>query len=108
MKVHELVEHWARRPEAGDVIEVPVAMSIEDAAKLEALAEMFTAGDARVIMRDLIHAALLELEGGFAYVPGERVVEHDEQGDPIHEDVGLTPRFLDLRKRHLARMLGKG
>jgi len=108
MRVSELVEHWARKPEAGEVIEMPVAMALDDAAKIEALAEMFAAGDSRAILRDLIHAALLEIEASFAYVPGERAVAYDEQGDPIFEDVGLTPRFIELKKRHLTRLRDKG
>lgn len=108
MRVSELVEHWARKPEAGEVIEVPIVMALDDAAKIEALAEMFAAGDSRTILRDLIHAALREVEASFAYVPGQRVVAQDEQGDPIYEDIGLTPRFVELRKRHFARLRGKG
>jgi hypothetical protein len=34
------------------------------------------------------------------YVPGERVISTDEQGDPIYEDVGPTPRFMQLAREH--------
>ena len=27
----------------------------------------------------------------------------DEQGDPLYEDIGPTPRYLDLTRRHLHR-----
>ncbi|MEW6765747.1 MAG: type 1 pili tip component [Pseudomonadota bacterium] len=107
MRVSELIQHWSQRSEAGRVQEVTVALGLEDAAKIEALAEMFAAGDARVILRDLIHAALLDVEAGFGYVPGERVVERDEQDDPIYEDAGPTPRFVELKKRHFARLQGE-
>jgi hypothetical protein len=29
------------------------------------------------------------------------VVATDEEGDPLYEDVGPTPRFLALSRRHL-------
>jgi hypothetical protein len=32
------------------------------------------------------------------------VVASDEQGDPLYEDIGLTPRFLALSRRHLQRL----
>jgi hypothetical protein len=35
------------------------------------------------------------------YVKGSTVVATDEEGDPLYEDVGPTPRFLALSRRHL-------
>ena len=34
------------------------------------------------------------------YVAGKRVISTDEQGDPIYEDVGPTPRFMSLTHAH--------
>jgi hypothetical protein len=34
-------------------------------------------------------------------VKGSTVVATDEEGDPLYEDVGPTPRFLALSRRHL-------
>jgi len=34
------------------------------------------------------------------YVAGKRVISTDEQGDPVYEDVGPTPRFMELARRH--------
>ena len=42
-----------------------------------------------------------ELEESFPYVQGQHVVATDEEGDPLYEDVGPTPRFLALSRRHL-------
>jgi hypothetical protein len=28
------------------------------------------------------------------------VISTDEQGDPVYEDVGPTPRFMELARRH--------
>jgi len=37
-------------------------------------------------------------------VPGPQVIATDEQGDPIYEDIGPTPRFLELSRQHLHRL----
>ena len=42
------------------------------------------------------------------YVAGKRVISTDEQGDPIYEDVGPTPRFMQLTREHRARLAGSG
>jgi hypothetical protein len=34
-------------------------------------------------------------------VKGTTVVATDEEGDPLYEDIGPTPRFLALSRRHL-------
>ncbi len=33
------------------------------------------------------------------YVAGSKVISTDEQGDPVYEDVGLTPRFTELTRK---------
>jgi hypothetical protein len=34
------------------------------------------------------------------YEPGTRVISTDEQGDPVFEDTGPTPRFMELSRKH--------
>jgi len=34
------------------------------------------------------------------YVAGPRVISTDEHGDPVYEDVGPTPRFMELARLH--------
>ena len=34
------------------------------------------------------------------YVAGQRVIATDEQGDPVYEDSGPTPRFIELTRKH--------
>ena len=48
-----------------------------------------------------IGAALEELEASFPYIKGKQVIATDEEGDPLYEDVGPTPRFLTLSRRYL-------
>ena len=76
--------------------------------------------------RDRLHRALDEaLEGlpklnghptrrlphtaniSFPYVEGDRVISRDEEGDPVFEDVGHTPRFLGLVRKHMERLSGQ-
>ena len=74
---------------------------IEDAAKLQALAEMYPRRALADIITDLLSAALRDLESSLPYERGNKVVGTDEEGDPLYEDVGPTPRYLDLTRKHL-------
>ena len=48
------------------------------------------------LITDLISEALDEVETAMPYVAGEKVIREDDHGDPVYEDVGMTPRFLEL------------
>lgn len=107
MQVKELVQHW--RSEAGEPRtdrEYSLRLPLYDAAKVAALTEMFPGLTEERILTDLLSAALDDLGASFAYVRGDRVVAHDEEGDPIYEDAGLTPRFHELSRRHAERLKG--
>jgi hypothetical protein len=56
------------------------------------------------LLGELIGAAREELETSMPYVKGSQVVSTDEQGDPLYEDIGPTPRFLALSRRYLQEM----
>ncbi|MGE8419918.1 MAG: pilin assembly protein, partial [Pseudomonas sp.] len=45
-----------------------------------------------------------ELEASFPYIQGQQVIATDEEGDPLYEDIGPTPRFLALSRRYLHDM----
>ncbi len=38
------------------------------------------------------------------YVAGKRVIATDEQGDPVYEDAGPTPRFMELARQHRRKL----
>lgn len=102
MKIRELATHWeqtatGRLTKTGYTIQ----LDVEAAARLAALAEMYPKHHPEELLGELIGAALEELEASFPYVQGSRVISTDEEGDPLYEDVGATPRFLELSKRHL-------
>ncbi len=108
MKVVELIEMWDREA-AGDLTqsEYAVRLPLEDAAKLEALAEMFPRRTREQLITELLSVALDEVVSGFPYVEGERVISRDEEGDPVFEDVGYTPRYLSLVGKHMERLGGR-
>lgn len=105
MKIRELLEAW--QDEASDPLtaeKYSARLPIYDAARLEALAELFPGRNTEQLLADLLSAALDEIEASFPYRRGERVVERDDQGDPIFEDIGLGPRFHDLTRSHAQRL----
>jgi len=53
----------------------------------------------RSIITDLLHAGLDEIAEAMPYEPGPKVISRDDQGDPAYEDIGLTPRFVELTRR---------
>ncbi|MCS4505014.1 type 1 pili tip component [Arhodomonas aquaeolei] len=105
MKLRDLLESWeesASEPRTRNAY--CVRLPVHDAAKLAALEEMYPGRSQEQIITDLLSTALDEIEAAFPYVQGGRVVAEDEQGDPIYEDAGLTPRFQTLARKHLERL----
>ncbi|AMO68109.1 putative type 1 pili tip component [gamma proteobacterium BDW918] len=104
MKVRELLSLWEETASGtltADCYEV--RLSIKDAARLNALAELFPRRNIEELITDLLSAALDEMESVMPYRQGTKVVATDEQGDPLYEDVGPTPRYLSLTEKHLNR-----
>ncbi len=101
MKIKALAQHWEKQAKATMTTEeYSLRLPLEDAAKISALAEMYPKRTKSEIIGELLSAALEELETSFPYIAGNKVVEKDEMGDPLYEDVGPTPRFLDLSKKY--------
>jgi len=102
MKVSELATIWEDTA-SGQLTHssYTLHLSIEDAAKLEALAEMYPKRPTELLLSDLISAALNDLEISMPYIKGNKVIARDEMGDPMFEDLGPTPRFLELTRKHL-------
>jgi hypothetical protein len=103
MKINALVKLWEDNATARlTKKEYHLRLPLQDAARIAALAEMYPKRNQEEIIGELLSAALDELETSFPYVKGTRVVAEDEQGDPMFEDLGPTPRFLDLSKKFMA------
>lgn len=101
MKFKDLLDSWSQsaRP-VKTAREYAIRLNVDDAARIHALADLFPGHSEEDILSDLLSVALQEVEGAMPYRPGPKVISHDEQGDPIYEDVGLTPRFGELVKKY--------
>ena len=73
-----------------------IRLDIDDAARVKALAALFPGIDEETVIADLLRAALDAVEAAMPYQPGERVIQEDDYGDPVYEDAGLTPRYVEL------------
>jgi len=83
-----------------------VRLPVDDAAQLAALAEMFPGRAPEQLISELLGQALKEVAAAMPYVPGQRVISTDEQGDPLYEDIGPTPRFMQLTRGHRRALEG--
>jgi hypothetical protein len=102
MKIRELAQHWEQNA-AGTLSRTGhvLHLDLESEARLAALIDMYPKRTAEELLGELVAAALEELEASFPYVQGRQVIATDEEGDPLYEDVGPTPRFLSLSRQHL-------
>ncbi len=108
MSFKELLESWRASAAAPRTAKAyAVHLPVDDAARLGALADMFPGRTAEQLITELLGAALKEVAAAMPYVPGQRVISPDEQGDPLFEDVGPTPRFMDLTRQHRRKLQAK-
>jgi hypothetical protein len=96
-----LLQSWRETAaEPHTATQYAVRLPVDDAARLAALADMFPGRTPEQLITDLLGAALQELETAMPYIPGQKVISTDEQGDPLYEDSGPTPRFMELTRKH--------
>jgi hypothetical protein len=100
VKFKALLDHWKKDPPpVRTAREYAMRLPLEDAARLHALAELFPGRSVETLVTDLLHAALDEIVAAMPYEAGPKIISHDDQGDPVYEDVGLTPRFAELTRK---------
>lgn len=104
MTIKELVGLWEENAQ-GRLTEdhYQINLTLEDAAKIDALSDMYPRRTKEQLLSELVSAALAELERSFPYIAGNEVATLDEFGDPIYKDTGPTPAFQTLTRKHLAR-----
>jgi hypothetical protein len=105
VKFKPLLERWKK--EAGpqlSVEEYAVLLPMDDASRIQALVALFPGRSATEIITDLLHVALDEIAAAMPYEAGPRVISRDDHGDPVYEDVGLTPRFVELTRQFQRRL----
>lgn len=108
VKFKALLDSWKQkagpaRTQNSYAVKLPVA----DAARLQALAEMFPGRALEDIITDLLHVSLDEIAEAMPYVRGPKVISQDDHGDPVYEDVGPTPRFMELARKHKKALQAK-
>ena len=97
----DLLESWRQSAGAPRTARsYAVRLPVDDAAQLAALADMFPGRAPEQLISELLTVALKELAAAMPYVAGKRVISTDEHGDPVYEDIGPTPRFIELARLH--------
>ena len=105
MSFKNLVDSWnARREPAKTRQGYAVKLPLNDASRLHALADLYPDVTTERLITDLVSAALDEVEAAMPYVPGERIIREDDHGDPVYEDAGMTPEFLERVRKHRQRL----
>lgn len=108
MNIKELLNDWAAHScSTEETADIYIKLPFEKMAGILALVDMFPGRTREQIIIDLLGLALNEIEEEFPYIKGDRIITEDEFGDPVYEDVGLTPRFLELTKSHLKGLKSK-
>lgn len=103
MTIKELAGLWKDHAQGRFTEEqYSINLTLEDAAKIDALSEMYPRRTKEQLVSELLSAALSELETSFPYIAGKEVATVDEFGDPIYKDEGPTPAFQVLTRKHLA------
>jgi hypothetical protein len=101
----ELLERWQQDASGTrTAAEYSVRLPLDAAARLHALADIFPGRTREQLITDLLGVALQELAAAIPYVQGKKVISNDEQGDPLYEDVGLTPRMIELTRKHRKKL----
>jgi len=105
----ELLEQWQQtaRPVL-TASEYAIRLPIDDAARLQALVDMYPGTSREQIITDLLSAALKELAASMPYVKGSKVISTDEHGDPVYEDAGPTAKFVELTRKHRKKLAAPG
>lgn len=108
MNVRDLMSSWesaSHKTGADQTFELK--LSLKDAARIEALVGLYKGLNRDEVLSQLVGVALDEVERQMPYKQGKKVVCHDELGDPMYEDVGLTPRYLKLRHEYAQTIQNK-
>jgi hypothetical protein len=104
-KFKALLDRWKKdTPPATTAQEYAVRLNLDDAARLHALAALFPGQRLEDLITDLLHAALDETAAAMPYEAGPKVISQDDHGDPVYEDAGLTPRFVELTREFRKRL----
>jgi hypothetical protein len=100
VKFKPLLDRWKKDPAPIRTLrEYAIRLDVDDAARLHALAELFPGQPIETIISDLLRTSLDEIAAAMPYERGSKVISRDDHGDPLYEDIGLTPRFVELTRK---------
>jgi hypothetical protein len=100
-RLEQLLEKWQSEAAKAELAqELTINLNQTDAARVNALADLYPKLTSEEVVVKLLNIALDEVEASFPYIKGTKVVAQDEEGDPIYEDQGLTPKYLELTRKH--------
>jgi len=103
--MRNLIKYWEANSHSKSATkEMNVSLTIRDLARICALADIYSGRTKEQIVSDLVAAALDEIEEAFPYVQGSKVIAEDEFGEPVYEDIGVTPKFEVLTMKHLSML----
>jgi hypothetical protein len=102
-RVKQLLNEWVLASQSKPMVKsLTIKLTTQDYARVRALAELYTDRSEEQIISELLSAVLDEVEEALPYIPGKQVVAEDEFGDPVYEDIGLTRKFEQLKKKYAA------
>ena len=108
MKFKPLLVRWKKDAQpVRTVKEYAIRLELDDAARLHALAELFPGQPIEAIITDLLCAGLDEIAAAMPYERGPKVISLDDHGDPLFEDIGLTPRFVELTRKFKKNLMAE-
>jgi hypothetical protein len=100
VKFKSLLDRWKKTAAPQKTVrEYSIRLPVDDAARLHALKELFPGQTVEDLITDLLHAGLDEIAVAMPYERGAKVISRDDHGDPVYEDVGLTPKFVELSRK---------
>ena len=78
MSFRALLEKWQSQPAVTKTpAQYQIRLDVDDAARVEALADLFPGIDAETVIADLLSAALNATEAAMPYEPGDEAVAQD-------------------------------
>ncbi len=100
-KMRNLIKEWEENSRTRPTVkEITIQLTSRDNARICALAELYSGRTQEQLLSELVSTALDEFEEALPYIQGDKVIAKDDYGDPVYEDVGLTPKFEELSKKY--------
>lgn len=106
MSIYQRLQNKWHREGSGELTHAPYCIYLDKnhKTKLENLCQRYPKISKETLVRDLLSAALKDVEAALPYQPGSKIIAWDEYGDEIYEDCGLTPKLLARTKYYQTQL----